>query len=237
MVDLIKTENICKNYKDFFLDNVNINVKKGEIFGFLGPNGSGKTTLVKILTGQILPTSGKAEILGEDLIENPIKIREKIGIIPEQENPPSFMTVKEYLEFICNLRNIENKEDVINEWLKFFEFENQKNFLIKDLSRGTKQKILATQAFIHQPELVFIDEPLINLDPRMQKKFKEFLTNYVKKGNSIFLSTHVLSIAEEICTRIGIVKEGKIIVSKKISDIKKGKTKLEDYFIEEVENE
>lgn len=231
MKEVLEVSDISKEYDDFELERLSFSLKSGELFGFLGPNGSGKTTLTKILTGQILPSAGKAKVLGVDPIEDPIGVRGKIGIIPEQENPPSFLTVQEYLEFIVKIRDIKDGQKKIEWWLDFMEFEKNRNHLIKDLSRGTKQKVLVVQAFIHQPQLVFIDEPLINLDPVMQKKFKDYLKDYIKKGNTIFLSTHVLSIADEICTSIGIIRHGKLLYQGDMKDIKKKHKNLENYFI------
>ena len=210
-MEVIKIENIRKEYADFTLENFSLNLKSGSLFGILGPNGSGKSTVIKILTGQILPTSGNIDILGTNPIISPIKTKEKIGIIPEQETPPAFLTVTEYLEFVANVRKLKSAEKKINHWLKFLDLEHEKNNIIKDLSRGTKQKVLFIQAFIHEPKVVFIDEPLINLDPIMQNKMKKFLKEYVKKGNTIFLSTHILTIAEEICTEVSILKNGKTL--------------------------
>jgi ABC-2 type transport system ATP-binding protein len=232
---VLDVKSITKEYADFKLDEHSFSLEKGELFGFLGPNGSGKTTLTKMLTGQIPPSSGTAKVMGLDVVEDPIAVREKIGIIPEQENPPSFLTVQEYLEFICKVRKVRDAHKRIDHWLTFFQFEKNRNHLIKDLSRGTRQKVLATQAFIHDPELVFIDEPLINLDPVIQKKFKDFLKDYVKKGNTVFLSTHVLGIAQEICSSIGIIKNGEIIYQGKMSELKKKHKNLENYFIKIVE--
>lgn len=236
-MNVLEVKDVSKSFNDFELEKISFELKEGQLFGFLGPNGSGKTTFVKILTGQIQPSSGSAKVLGIDVRKNPIKVREKIGIIPEQENPPSFLTVSEYLQFICKIRKVKDSDKKIEKWFKFMEFEQHKDTLIKDLSRGTKQKVLVTQAFIHEPKLVFIDEPLINLDPVMQKKFKVYLKEYTRKKNSVFLSTHVLSIADEICTSIGIVKHGKLLHKGPIKEIKDKKKKLEDYFIKLVENE
>lgn len=232
---MIQVKNITKDYGSFKLKNITLDLFGGQLFGCLGPNGSGKSTLVKILTGQIRPTSGDVSILNVDVIKDPISAKALIGIIPEQESPPSFLTVDEYLQFICKVRKIDTNK--IQEWLDFFEFAHEKDTLIKDLSRGTKQKVVATQAFIHQPKIVFIDEPLINLDPIIQKKFKKYLKDYVKKGNIIFLSTHMLSIADEICTHVGILKNGELIMQGELSKLRKKKTNLEDYFVSVVNNE
>jgi ABC-2 type transport system ATP-binding protein len=231
---VLQAKNISKDYGSFKLRDINLKLDEGMLFGCLGPNGSGKSTLVKILTGQIRPTKGDVTVLGVDVIKDPVAAREKMGIIPEQESPPSFLTVSEYLQFICKVRKI--SPDAIKKWLDFFDFAHEKDSLIKDLSRGTKQKLVATQAFIHEPKIVFIDEPLINLDPVMQKKFKAYLVDYVKKKNTIFLSTHVLSIAGEVCTHAGILKDGRFILQDSMAHIKKSKKDLEDFFIGKMKN-
>ena len=227
---MFQIKNVSKSYDDFKLDKVSIKLEDGDIFGVLGPNGSGKTTLVKILTGQTKFDSGDIRILDIDPKKDPIKLKEKIGIVPEQESPPSFLTVFEYLEFVSKIRKIKDYESKINYFLKFLNFEKEKNRLIRDLSRGTKQKVLIAQAFIHDPKVVFIDEPLVNLDPIMQKKVKEFLVDYAKKGNIILVSTHILSIVDDICNKISILKEGRNIFTGKIEEIKGS---LEDFFIKE----
>ena len=236
-MEVIKVENIRKEYDNFTLENFSLNLKSGNLFGILGPNGSGKSTVVKILTGQIMPNSGSIDILGTNPIKDPVKTKEKIGIIPEQETPPAFLTVMEYLEFIINVRKLKLGKEKINHWLKFLDLENDKNNIIKDLSRGTKQKVLFIQAFIHEPKVVFIDEPLINLDPIMQNKMKKFLKDYVKKDNTIFLSTHILSVAEEICNEVCILKYGKTLYQGKIKEIEKNNKNLEEYFINLIQNE
>ncbi|MBW6452112.1 MAG: ABC transporter ATP-binding protein [DPANN group archaeon] len=234
---MITTEHLTKQFGNLkAIDSISIEIKKGEIFGFLGPNGAGKTTTINILTGQMKATDGIAKILGIDVNKHPVKVRENIGIVPEQENPPSFLTPVEYLEFISKIRHLkENKKD-IDFWFDFLEFNEHKNTLCKDLSRGTKQKLMIAQAFIHNPQLVFIDEPLINLDPMIQKKIKTYIINYAKKGNSIFISTHVLEIAQELCDKICIINRGKIIACDSLKNLtKESKGNLETAFISLVE--
>ena len=212
---VVEIKNISKDFGKFrALDDISFKVKKGSLFGLLGPNGSGKSTLIKIMTGQIKSTSGNAKILSIDPLKNPIKIRELCGIIPEQETPPSFLTAEEYLYFVCDIRKCSTND--ISWWLNFLDFDHEKNKLCKDLSRGTRQKLMFAQAFLHNPKLAFIDEPLINLDPIIQNKIKQFLIDKTKNGVTIFLSTHVLEIAEEICTDIAIISKGKIKYSGKV---------------------
>jgi len=213
------------------VDSVTMNIRKGELFGLMGPNGSGKTTTVKLLTGQIKPTAGEAKVLGIDVLKDPINVRDIVGIIPEQETPPSFLTAEEYLHFVGRIRKLDNIQKRSDKWFRFLEFEGEKQVLCKDLSRGTRQKLMFAQAFIHEPKLAFIDEPLINLDPVIQRKVKDYLKDYVKKGGTIFFCTHVLEIAEEICTRIGIIDKGRIIHEGPIEDLKRKKQHLEDFFL------
>jgi len=230
-MSLIEIKNLTKKFGDLkALNKVSFNVEKGEIFGLLGPNGSGKTTLIKCLTGQTKPSEGEMFVSGINVLEDPIKVRELVGIIPEQENPPSFLTAEEYLYFVAKLRKLKNIDSEINHWFKFLEFEDQRNALCKDLSRGTRQKLMISQAFLHKPIIAFIDEPLINLDPIVQRKIKDFLIKYVKKGNTVFICTHILEIAEEICSNISILNKGKVLYHGK------PKKDLEAFFLRSVKD-
>ncbi|MBN2880818.1 ABC transporter ATP-binding protein [Candidatus Woesearchaeota archaeon] len=226
---MISVNELTKEYGPVLaLNNVSFNVKEGEVFGILGPNGSGKTTMIKILTGQIKPTSGHARVLDYDVKKSSITIRKHVGIIPEQETPPSFLTAEEYLYFIAKVRKIKDIEFKIGWWMDYLEFRNQKDLLCKDLSRGTRQKLMIAQAFLHEPKLAFIDEPLINLDPIMQDKVKKFIKSEAKKGNTIFVSTHVLDIAEDICDSLAIINHGNLLYAGKV------KKNLEKFFIKSV---
>lgn len=232
---IINLNNITKTYGDIkAVDDVTLEVSPGELFGLLGPNGSGKTTIIKLLTGQLPPDSGRIIVLDCDVSKNPILIREKVGIIPEQETPPSFLTAEEYLQFVCTIRQLDNVDDRCDKWFTLLDFTDQKSVLCKDLSRGTRQKLMVAQAFLHNPSLAFIDEPLINLDPLIQRVFKDFLLEYIHAGNTIFFSTHVLEIAAEICTDIAILNRGQIVYSGPMSEVKDSSKGLEDFFIKRV---
>lgn len=230
---VILAESVTKDYGSVrALENITLSIGSGEIFGFLGPNGAGKTTMINILTGQTKATTGKAEVLGIDCNADPIKVRANVGIVPEQENPPSFLSATEYLHFVSRIRHIKGYESKCIHWLDFLEFGNERNIISKDLSRGTRQKLMIAQAFLHEPKVVFIDEPLVNLDPIIQKKVKDCLKSYSKKGNTIFLSTHVLEIAQELCDRIAIIDKGKMIACDRLENLKKKKDDtLENIFI------
>ena len=230
---MIEVKGLSKSYgQTKAVDCVDLSIGKGELFGLLGPNGSGKTTVIKMLTGQIKPTSGTLKVHGINVLEDPLRVRELIGVIPEQETPPSFLTAEEYLHFVAKIRKMEHYEKVCEKWFEFFDFGDQKNSLCKDLSRGTRQKLMFAQAFLHDPELAIIDEPLINLDPVMQRKVKYFLRGYVEHGGTIFISTHILEIAKEICTSIGIVYRGKLVYTGHLDDPELQAKNLEEFFVE-----
>jgi len=207
----VETTNLRKEYGDLIaLDGLDLTVESGELYGLLGPNGSGKTTTIEILTGQRTPTDGTASVLGVDPVSDPVGVRESIGILPEREDPPSFLTPREYLSFVGDVRGIDGVEDRIEEWASKFEFRGVLDTLSTDLSEGQRQRVMLAQVFIHDPDLVFIDEPLVNLDPLMQAEVKTHLREYCAAGNTLFLSTHFMEVAEQLCTRVGIIADGRL---------------------------
>ena len=232
MAVVLEAKNLTKRYGDVIaVDNVSLAVEKGALFGLLGPNGSGKTTMIKMLTGQTRPTGGSATVLGLDVVQDPIGVRERVGIIPEQETPPSFLTATEYLDFVGEVRKIQDVGKKADWWFDFLEFGEKRDVLCKDLSRGTRQKLMFTQAFLHQPALALIDEPLINFDPIMQRKVKDYLADYARRGNTIFISTHILGIAEEICSGFAILHKGKLLHTGTVADLTAQQQHLDDFFL------
>ena len=236
---LIEVTDISKAYGDFYaLKNIDINIESGEFFGCFGPNGAGKTTLLRILSGQLEPTTGSATVLGIDVKEKPIEIKKAIGIVPEVESPPSYLTGREYLHFVGRVRKLEDIENKIDYWLDFFELKEKEDVICRDLSKGMRQKLMLASAFIHKPKLLFLDEPFINLDPLYQRKAKDYLINYTKNGGTVFMCTHILEIAEKICTRMAIINNGKILAKGKIDELKNHKDEnLENIFLRLVSGE
>ena len=238
MAPVIETRDLSKNYGDVTaVDHVNLAVEGGALYGLLGPNGSGKTTMIRMLTGQTRPTGGSATVLGTDAVADPVGVRTKVGIIPEQETPPSFLTAMEYLRFVAAVRKIPDIEQKAEWWFDFLDFADKKNVLCKDLSRGTRQKLMFTQAFIHEPELALIDEPLINFDPIMQDLVKEYLAGYVRTGRTIFISTHILEVAEEICTGFAILHKGRLLHTGTVAELRGRGEHLPAFFLSLVRKE
>jgi len=210
----VETTDLTKRYGDVTaLDALSLSVPRGELYGFLGPNGAGKSTTINVLTGQLEPDSGSARVAGVDPVAEPVRARAAVGILPENGRPPSFLTVREYLEFAGVTRGLpdETVDAGVEAWADRLEFRPKLDTLCTDLSQGERQKVLVTQAFLHEPDVVFIDEPLTNLDPIMQERVKRFFTTYREAGNTLFLSTHFIGTAEELCTRVGIVNRGRLL--------------------------
>jgi ABC-2 type transport system ATP-binding protein len=228
----LTAQNLTRTYGDTTaLDAVTLSVEQGALFGLLGPNGSGKTTMIKLLTGQVRPSGGTATVLGRDVAADPVGVRSLVGIIPEQETPPSFLTAEEYLRLVGAIRKIPDVEEGMAWWFEYLEFGDKRDVLCKDLSRGTRQKLMFAQAFLHRPVLALIDEPLINFDPIMQEQVKDYLAGYVKEGNTIFISTHILEIAEEICSDFAVLHRGRLLSTGKVADITGAGRHLGDYFL------
>jgi ABC-2 type transport system ATP-binding protein len=213
------------------LDRVNITVERGDVFGFFGPNGAGKTTLIRILTGQLEPTSGSVSVLGVDVVKDPIKVKELVGIVPEVESPPTYLTGYEYMYFVGKVRKLDNLEDRIDKWLTYFDLETKKGTICKDMSKGMRQKLMLASAFMHEPELLFLDEPFINLDPIYQKLLRDYIEEYVAKGGTVFLCSHILEIAERLCNRLAIVNLGKVALQGTKAELVKGGEGLEQVFM------
>ena len=224
---------MAKKYGDFIaLHPLNVEVHSGEFFGVFGPNGAGKSTFIKLLTGQLKPSKGKIEVLGINAIKNPQKVKANIGIVPESESPPSYLTPVEFLQFVAKLRDLEDVDDKVEYWMEWFGLEDKRNTMCKDLSKGQRQKVMLASAFIHKPKLLFLDEPFANLDPIYQRKCREWLLSHVKQGGTIFLCSHVLEMAERMCNRMAIINDGKVLAAGTVRELKQDvKETLEDVFI------
>lgn len=230
---LVMANDMAKKYGDFIaLHPLNVEVHSGEFFGVFGPNGAGKSTFIKLLTGQLRPSKGQIEVLGVDAVADPQKVKANIGIVPESESPPSFLTPKEFLEFVARLRRVEDIDAKVEHWLDWFGMDEKRDTMCKDLSKGQRQKVMLAAAFIHKPKLLFLDEPFANLDPIYQRKCRQWLLDHVKDGGTIFLCSHVLEMAERMCNRMAIINDGRVLAAGTVKGLKKNEQEtLEDVFI------
>lgn len=217
------------------LSGLTLSVDEGALFGLLGPNGSGKTTTIELLTGQREPTGGSATVVGHDPVTEPMAVKRAIGILPEREDPPSFLTPREYLTFVGEVRELADIGDRIETWADRLEFAGVLDALSTGLSEGERQRVMLAAAFLHDPDLVFIDEPLVNLDPIMQEQVKSVLADYCDRGNTLFLSTHYVDVAAELCTHVGIVEDGELVAECDPREMTEDE--LLEYFIAEVGGE
>lgn len=212
---MIKVDNLKKQYGEIkALDGVSFEIKRGEVLGFLGPNGAGKTTTMKILTGFIAPTSGEVKIDNLDLINDSIKIREKIGYLPESVPLYPEMKVYEYLKFIGELRGLTGSKltSRIKEMVKSCGLEKVLRQNISELSKGYKQRTALAQAIVHDPEILILDEPTSGLDPNQIAEIRDLIKKLGEK-KTVILCTHILQEVEAVCNRVIIINEGKIVAS------------------------
>ncbi len=233
---VIETNDLSKVFGDLrALDKVNLEVNEGSFLGLFGPNGAGKTTLLKILTGQLLPTNGKAKVDGKDVVKDPMGVKRSIGIVPEVESPPSYLTAHEYLYFVSKVRGVDDVEKRIERWLKFFGMEDSEGRICRDLSKGGRQKLMLASAFIHEPKILFMDEPFINLDPIYQRKCKDYLLECSTNGRTVFMCSHLLEIAEKLCDNVAVIDNGKIVAFGSLEEVRGESKDLESAFLKLVE--
>ena len=191
--------------------NLNLDVKEGEIFGLLGPNGAGKTTFLNILAGTVIKTSGEVNVWGFDLDKNPRQVRASIGIVPQEVNLDPFFSPKKILELQAGLYGIKKKDRITDTILKLVSLEKQANSYARSLSGGMKRRLLMAKALVHQPPIIFLDEPTAGVDVELRKNLWKNVRSLNKQGVTIILTTHYLEEAEEMCDRIGILNKGSLV--------------------------
>jgi len=219
------------------LQQLDLEILKGEVLGLLGLNAAGKTTVLKILMGLIQPTKGEFKILGKRGIDK--ETRRKIGYLPENANLYEFLTASEFLNFCGKLFSLKKdiRQKKVAYLLRFLDLEKVKSTRISEFSKGMRQRLAIASALINEPQLIFLDEPLSGLDPLGRKKVKEIIRQLNQAGSTIFFSSHILAEVEEICHRIGILHQGRLICLKSIQEIKKEGVSLEDFFIKMISSD
>jgi len=235
---MIETKSLTKKYGDLVaVDDLDLRVEAGELFVFLGPNGAGKTTTIKILTGLLQPTSGIASVAGIDVVKSPIEVKKIMGYLPEDLFLYDKLTGREFLQFVADMHGVQNKQDKIEKFMELFELSAAADELIEGYSLGMKKKIAIGAALIHDPKVLFLDEPTGGLDPRSARMMKDLLQNIRSRGTTVFMTTHILEVAEKMCDRVGIINNGKLIKVGTIDELRSGTQEtttgsLEDIFLE-----
>ena len=231
---MIEIKNVTKKYgENIALDNVSFNVKGGEIFAFIGHNGAGKTTLIKSIVGIHDFDNGDILINGKSIKEKPVECKKEMAFVPD--NPELYENMKaiDYINFICDMYEVslDARKNNIEKYAKMFEIENDLNDTINSFSHGMKQKIALISALAHDPKILIMDEPFVGLDPKAVFDIKEIMNEMIKQGKTVFFSTHILDVAEKLCSRVAIIKKGKIIKVGNMEEIK-GDESLEKVFLE-----
>lgn len=211
---MIQTEHLSRSYgdKEAVID-LNLKVEPGEILGFLGPNGAGKSTTVKILTGLIRPSSGRAMVAGFDVVEEPLEVKKRIGYVPETAAVYQALTAAEYLELVASLHHMDPKKAHArrNELLELFGLADAQHQRMTEYSKGMRQKVVMIAALLHRPEVLFLDEPFDGLDANAAAVSKELLKRLADQGRTILFCSHILEVVERVCSRIVVINEGRQI--------------------------
>ncbi len=236
--EMLELKGVVKRYGSFTAVNgIDLDVHRGEIFGFLGPNGAGKTTTIRMVAGVLRPSAGQVLVGGDDLELNPEAAKMRVGYIPDRPFLYEKLSGREFLRFVAGLwgRDGEAVRARADRLLELFRLTPWRDELIESYSHGMRQKVLISSALIHQPELIVVDEPLVGLDPRSARLLKDLFRTFVGNGGTVFLSTHTLDVAEVLCDRIAIIDEGEIIARGSMDELRaqagSGGAHLEEIFL------
>jgi len=211
---MIKVTNLTKKYGDHVaVNDLHLEIKPGELFGFLGPNGAGKTTTIKMMTGILKPSEGTIIVANQDVQKNPSQAKKAVGYVPDDPYLYDRLTAREHIQFVGGLYGL-TKSEVAERSKSLFNVFGMNGWVDKrceEFSHGMRQKLVFCSALVHQPAVLVVDEPMVGLDPQSSRLVKDLMKQYADQGNTVFVSTHVLSVAEELCDRIGIINKGRLI--------------------------
>ena len=235
---MIEISGLTKKYGTFMaVDGINLSVPAGELFGFLGPNGAGKTTTLRMIAGILRPTSGTVRIAGIDLATSPMQAKARLGFIPDRPFIYEKLTGMEFLRFVAGLFGQDGPpvEKRATELLAVFDLEEWGDELVESYSHGMRQKLIISSAFVHRPEVIVVDEPMVGLDPKAAKTLKDLFREYTRRGHTIMMSTHTLEVAQTLCDRIGIIQRGHIRACGTMDELRtnaaRGDEGLEEIFL------
>ena len=235
---MIRLTNLTKRYGSFTAVNgINLEVPRGELFGFLGPNGAGKTTTMRMIAGILRPTGGSVEVGGIDVVANPVAAKSKLGYIPDRPFIYEKLTGTEFLRFVAGLYDQEGPdvEHRAHELLALFDLEEWRDEMVESYSHGMRHKLIISSAFVHRPEVIVVDEPMVGLDPKAARILKDLFREYTRRGHTVMMSTHTLEVAETMCDRIAIIQGGVIRACGTMADLRasaeSGTMGLEEIFL------
>jgi len=242
----VETFNLVRRFGSFTaVDSINLRVERGRFFGFLGPNGAGKSTTIKMLTGLLAPTSGEIRVLGRDIQREPLEVKRRIGVVPEDLNLFERLTGAEMLTFTGRMYGLQKTEiaERTQELLALMDLDDEPRKLVVEYSHGMKKKLSLACALIHRPEILFLDEPFEGVDAIASRTLKDLLSRLTARGLTVFLTSHVLEIVERLCTDIAIISQGRLVAAGSLDQLRRGievevdgqaargPMSLEDYFI------
>ncbi|WEG16354.1 ABC transporter ATP-binding protein [Alkalihalophilus pseudofirmus] len=235
----IKLNQLSKEYgENHAVKPFDLEVKKGELFCFLGPNGSGKTTTIKMMTGLLEPTNGTVHISGVNMWKEALEAKKQIAYVPDQPKLYPKLTGSEFLQFTASVFRLKEKEfeERAERYVRMFQLEHRLDELIETYSHGMKQKLSLCAALLHEPKVLFLDEPTVGLDPKGARTMKNLLQELCRGGMTVFMSTHILEIAEQMCDRVAIIKNGDLLTVGTVDELRQEKgsenSSLEDLFLE-----
>ena len=236
MIDLQQVTKTYSKSDKKAVDNLTLHVKGGELFGFIGPNGAGKTTTIKMMTGVLTPDEGTITMAGHRMDTERLEAQRMIGFVPDGNDLYDRLTGMEYLNFMADIQQVDQakRKAHIEKYLDLFSLSDAINNQVRTYSKGMKQKLVVIGALIHNPPVWILDEPLGGLDPRAAHLLKEEMIRHCNEGNTVFFSTHVLEVAEKLCTRIGVIAHGKLVAQGTLEDLRSGEVgaSLEELFLE-----
>lgn len=241
---MIQFDHVSKKYGKsavLAVDDLNLTIEKGKLFGMIGPNGAGKSTSIKLMTGIIAPTEGRVLVGGHDMAKDPIAAKREIGFVPDSHELYDRLTGLEYLNFMADVYQVgaAERKAHIEKYLNLFELEDAAGEQIRSYSRGMKQKLTIIGALIHNPSVWVLDEPMVGLDPKSSHVLKEEMRRHCDAGNTVFFSTHVLEVAERLCDEIAIIDKGKVLARGTMEQLRSGESgsSLEELFLQLTEAE
>lgn len=236
---MLKIENLTKKYDEYkAVDHLSLHIKEGEIYGFIGHNGAGKTTTLKCITGILPFEEGNVYIQGKSIVDCPVECKAKLAYIPDNPDLYEYLSGIQYLNFVADIYKVSqvDRQQRIKKYATTFELLDDLAQPISAYSHGMKQKLAIIAAFIHEPKLIIMDEPFVGLDPKATHLLKEMMKDFCHNGGAIFFSTHILEVAEKLCDRVAIIKQGKLVVSGLMEEITQDES-LESVFLELEDNE